>query len=180
MSRRATQLKDHLLSDAITSVLALLALFVVKLFHFPYADPIAALLMALYIAHLGISLMRRSFAGLMDRQDVDDAKTLTAILDSHLGSDGRSPRICGYHKLRHRHSGRYYWVDFHVTLPLHFNLEQGHNVASAIEYEIEKTIGEGNATAQVEPCLVATCPNCAIPVDNVPPPPPTQAHKIPV
>ena len=82
---------------------------------------------------------------------------LRDILDSHIGLGGKQPRICSYHKLRHRHSGRYHWVDFHVVVPANWNIAHGHEVASAIEYEIEQALGEGNATAHVEPCIDPSC-----------------------
>src|SRR6266850_578171 len=123
----------HLMSDAITSATALGALAVVKLMRWPLADPMAALLIAGYIGWMGILLLRR-------------------ILDSHIGPGGKAPRICSYHKVRHRHSGRYHWVDFHIMVPPKLNVERGHAVASAIEYEIEQALGEGNATAHIEPC----------------------------
>ena len=147
----------HLLSDAITSATALAALAVVKIFRWPLADPIAALLIAAYIGWMGVSLLRRSSAGLMDRQDAEDERLLRGILDSHIGPSGKPPRICSYHKLRHRHSGRYHWVDFHIMVPPKLDVEQGHAIASAIEYEIERAIGEGNATAHVEPCKDRPC-----------------------
>ncbi len=147
----------HLMSDAITSAAALLALAVVKTMNWPLADPIAAILIAIYIGWMGVLLLRRSSAGLMDRQDVDDERLLRGILDSHIGAGGKEPRICSYHKLRHRHSGRYHWVDFHIMLPPKLNVERGHAIASAIEYEIEQAIGEGNATAHIEPCKESPC-----------------------
>jgi cation diffusion facilitator family transporter len=147
----------HLMSDAITSAAALAALAVVKLLNWPLADPIAAILIAAYIGWMGISLLRRSSAGLMDRQDADDERLLREILDAHIGPDGKEPKICSYHKLRHRHSGRYHWVDFHIMVPPAMNVEAGHAVASAIEYEIERALGEGNATAHIEPCKDRPC-----------------------
>ncbi|HEV8379042.1 MAG TPA: cation diffusion facilitator family transporter [Tepidisphaeraceae bacterium] len=147
----------HLLSDAVTSATALGALAVVKLLKWPMADPIAALLIAAYIGWMGISLLRRSSAGLMDRQDADDERLLRRILDSHIGPGGKEPRICSYHKLRHRHSGRYHWVDFHIMVPGNLDIDRGHAIASAIEYEIEQALGEGNATAHIEPCLEVPC-----------------------
>jgi cation diffusion facilitator family transporter len=147
----------HLMSDAITSAAVLGALAVVKLMNWPLADPIAAMLIAGYIGWMGILLLRRSSAGLMDRQDRDDERLLRGILDSHIGASGKEPKICSYHKLRHRHSGRYHWVDFHIMLPPNFDVERGHAIASAIEYEIEQAIGEGNATAHIEPCLERPC-----------------------
>ena len=151
----------HLLSDAITSagVLAALVLMWIEP-RWVWIDPIAALLVAAYIAYMGTHLLRESAAGLMDRQDVEDEKLLRAILDAHVGPAGREPRICSYHKLRHRHSGRYHWVDFHLVVPAHLDVAHGHQLASAIEHEIEDALGEGNATAHVEPCVRGECAQC--------------------
>ncbi|HEY2587988.1 MAG TPA: cation diffusion facilitator family transporter [Tepidisphaeraceae bacterium] len=150
----------HLLADAITSVCALIALLLVRLTGKLWIDPVAAIVVAIYIAWIGVALMRRSAAGLMDRQDKADQMLLQHILDGHTGPDGKAPRICSYHKLRHRHSGRYHWVDFHVVVPPDWDVRRGHEVASAIEYEIEQALGEGNATAHIEPCVVEGCESC--------------------
>ena len=123
------------------------------------ADPIAALCIALYITFISIGLLRRSAAGLMDQHDLSDDAKIRAILDSHLAG-GKVPAICSYHKLRHRHSGRFHWVDFHVMVPPEWNVQRGHNAASSIEYEIEQALGQANATAHVEPCADPTCATC--------------------
>ena len=73
---------------------------------------------------------------------------------------GKEPRICSYHKLRHRHSGRYHWVDFHLVLPADWDIARGHEAATAIEDEIEQTLREGNATSHIEPCIRPECGNC--------------------
>lgn len=147
----------HLLTDAITSVATLAALLVVRTTGWVWADPIAALLIAAYIAWMGARLFRRAAAGLMDEQDLADERLLHGILDSHVGPTGREPRICSFHKLRHRHSGRYHWVDFHIMVPAGWTIDQGHAVASAVEYEIEQALGEAKATAHVEPCAEVPC-----------------------
>jgi cation diffusion facilitator family transporter len=150
----------HLMTDAVTSVVALLALGVVRVTGWRYADPIGAAAVSLYIARTGLRLLGQAVGGLMDRQDAQDEALLRGILDRHLGAAGAEPRICGYHKLRHRHSGRYHWVDFHITVPADWDIARGHKVASAIEYEIEQALGEGNATAHVEPCEEPDCASC--------------------
>jgi len=151
----------HLLADAVTSAAVLVALAVVHLFHAPLADPIAAICIAIYITTMSVGLLRRSAAGLMDEQDLADDAVIRQILDSHVGTAAKDPHICSYHKLRHRHSGRYHWVDFHILVPAGLNIDQGHRIASNIEYEIEQALGEGNATAHVEPCSDDTCQSCA-------------------
>jgi cation diffusion facilitator family transporter len=152
----------HLLTDAITSAAVLIALLIMWFKpHWTWADPIAAVIVAIYITWTAVHLLLHSAAGLMDKQDVADEAMLRRILDSHLAPAGKQPHICSYHKLRHRHSGRYHWVDFHIMLPAQWSIAHGHEVASSIEYEIEQAIGEGNATAHVEPCVDAACAACA-------------------
>lgn len=150
----------HLMSDAVTSVAALAALWLVRMTGWTLLDPLAALGIAVYIGWTGLGLLRRSAAGLMDEQDADDARTLEAILQSHVGPVGREPRICSFHKLRHRHTGRYHWVDFHISFPPAMSIRAGHDAASAIEGEIERTLGEGDATAHIEPCVEPNCGLC--------------------
>jgi cation diffusion facilitator family transporter len=147
----------HLMSDAVTSLFALAAVLLVRLTHLTWIDPVMAMVVAVYVCGIGIALVRHAAGGLMDRQDRSDAELLERILDSHLAPDGKEPRICSYHKLRHRHSGRYHWVDFHIMVPRDWDVDRGHRVASAIEYEIEQAIGQGNATAHIEPCPDPHC-----------------------
>ncbi|HVT89728.1 MAG TPA: cation diffusion facilitator family transporter [Tepidisphaeraceae bacterium] len=148
----------HLLTDFVTTMVVLASLGLIWLSGLNWIDPVAAILIAVYLFWTAKGLLRHSAAGLMDEQDRDDDSRIRRILDSHLAPAGKSPQICSYHKLRHRHSGRYHWIDFHIMVPAHWNIQQSHNVASAIEYEIELALGEGNATAHVEPCQDSDCP----------------------
>ena len=152
----------HLLGDAVTTAGVLVALGLVRLTGVSWIDSLGALLVAIYISRTGYVLLRRATAGLMDEQDVEDERLLRSILDAHVSPDGPPPRICSYHKLRHRHSGRYHWVDFHIMVPARWTIDRGHQVASALEYEIERALGEANATAHVEPCADETCLGCGI------------------
>jgi cation diffusion facilitator family transporter len=150
----------HLLTDAVTSVAAMIGLGAVRVTGIAWLDPLAALVVSAYIGKTGVSLVRHSFAGLLDERDVADDQLLRGILDAHIGPAGKLPRICGYHKLRHRHSGRYHWVDFHIQVPGVWSVARGHEAASAIEREIQGALGEGKATAHVEPCGDAACAQC--------------------
>lgn len=149
----------HLITDAVTSIVASLTLVVVWFSGWQIIDPIAAILVALYISWSGGKLLKRSFFGLMDRQDSADNKVISEILDRHVRVDGEDPHICSYHKLRHRHSGRYHWVDFHMVVPGTWTIQHAHNAASVIEREIELALGEGDATAHIEPCN-RDCDHC--------------------
>jgi cation diffusion facilitator family transporter len=150
----------HLMVDAFDSVAVLIAIAIVRATGWQWIDPVAALAVAAYIALLGLRLLKRSAGGLMDEQDPAQRKLLEKILDSHVGPTAANPSICSYHKLRYRQSGRNTWIDFHVVVPKQWNIEQGHQIASAIEHEIELAIGDANATAHVEPCHDEKCPVC--------------------
>ena len=156
----------HLMSDAVTSLFALIAVGLVRTTGATWIDPVMAIVVALYVCGIGIALVRHAAGGLMDRQDRSDALLLEGILNSHVGAQGKEPRICSYHKLRHRHSGRYHWVDFHIMVPREWDVDRGHRVASAIEYEIEQALGEGNATAHIEPCPDPQCASCHAAIDS--------------
>jgi cation diffusion facilitator family transporter len=145
----------HLLADAITSIAVIISLLLVKFTGSSLPDPITAVLVSAYLVILAMRLLRRSTAGLMDEQDAADNSLIRGILDQHLLPDGIPPQICSYHKLRHRHSGRYHWIDMHLVVPPSHTITSAHELASRIEYEIEQALGSGNATAHVEPCADA-------------------------
>lgn len=147
----------HLLSDVVTSAGVLTSLVIIKFTGWKYLDPITALLMAGYIGWMGTRLVKKASSGLMDEQNPEQDRRIRGILDAHVGPNGAPPRICGYHKLRHRHNGRYLWVDFHVNVPGQTTIKNAHAVASTIEREIEQAFGEANATAHVEDCEDQAC-----------------------
>lgn len=148
----------HLLSDAITSVAVLIALVLVKLTGWNWLDPLTAIIVAAFISVVGYRLLRTSSAGLMDEQDMKDDAMLRSMLDAHVGASAtKEPRICGYHKLRHRHTGRYHWIDFHLLIPPKTDVAEAHRIASLIEHEIETALGYADATAHVEPCEDVAC-----------------------
>lgn len=145
----------HLLTDTITSVVVLAALGIVILTGLKWLDPVAALLVTAWLVRVGVRLVRRSVAGLMDEQDLHDDAAIRSLIQSHVGQE-----ICGFHALRHRHTGRYHWVDFHMLVPAATPVYDAHDTASAIEFEIEKLLGEADATAHIEPCRDAACARC--------------------
>jgi cation diffusion facilitator family transporter len=150
----------HLMSDVITSGVVLVALVAVRQTGIVAIDPICAIVMSFYIAWVGVRLVRRSAAGLMDEQDPEDDRKICELLDSHIGASAVEPRICSYHKLRHRHVGRYHWIDFHLVVPGTWDIALAHRAASEIEHEIEQMLGHADATAHVEPCISEACDRC--------------------
>lgn len=150
----------HLLSDAVTTGGAIVALILVRFTGWQWIDPVIAILLGIGIGATGWRVVRRSLGDLVDEQDPRDFERIEAMLDSHAGTNGREPRICSWHKLRVRHVGREHWVEFHLCVPEQTDVRRAHEIASAIEYEIETKFGPGDATAHVEPCDDRQCERC--------------------
>jgi divalent metal cation (Fe/Co/Zn/Cd) transporter len=105
---------------------------------------------------------RLAFSGLssiLGQQDPEDHRRIVRILDAHRTS--AEPRICSYASVRHRHQGRAHFIDMHLRVPRTMTVVESHDVASAIEREVLEAVGEGTATAHMEPCGDAACANCA-------------------
>jgi ferrous-iron efflux pump FieF len=125
-----------------------LALVLVNWTKIPRLDPILALVVAALIFWTSWRILWQSIDGLMDRTDPKDDAAICAILDDEIKSGG----IRGYHKVRHRRSGTFYWVDMHLQVEPTLTVVQGHELASRIEYRIEQKFGgRAKATAHVEP-----------------------------
>lgn len=151
----------HLLSDAVTTGAAILALIAVRFTGWTWIDPVVAIVLGISIGFVGVRVVRRSLGDLVDEQDLRDFERIEVVLDAHCGAQGRDPKICSWHKLRVRHVGREHWVDFHLCVSGQSPVREAHDVASAIEHEIEQILGPGDATAHLEPCEDPACERCA-------------------
>lgn len=150
----------HLISDVVTTAGVLAALGLVWLTGRAWIDPVCALLVGAYLFRTSYMLLRSSTAGLMDEQDAKDDVLIRQILDRHVQAPSATA-ICSYHKLRHRHHGRMHWVDFHLQVPPRTTTFDAHEIAGAIEGEIEKALGDADATAHMEPCTETGCTRCS-------------------
>ena len=137
----------HLLTDVASTVAVFIGLALVKWTGEPKLDPVVAIIISLAILVTSWRLLWHSLDGLMDRRCPEDDAIIAGILDEAVATG----QIRGYHKLRHRHQGTFHWVDMHLQVDEHLSVRESHELASKIERMIEKALGDGNATAHVEP-----------------------------
>ena len=140
----------HLGTDVITTLGVLVGLGLVRLTGMNWLDSAVAMVLALMILVTGARLLRQAIDGLMDRSDPEDDRIILDILQQevHRGS------IAGYHKVRHRHTGAFHWVDMHLQFDANLSVAQAHAIASQIEKRVEEALGVGNATTHLEPADV--------------------------
>jgi cation diffusion facilitator family transporter len=126
----------HVLADVWTSGGVLAALALIHFTGWQWWDPVFAVLAAAKLLWTGAKLMRESFGGLMDEADLKVEKELRDCLDAECAAKGLS-----YHNLRHRHSGRIHWVEFHLVFPDHSGLRESHEIATLMEARVASLLG---------------------------------------
>jgi cation diffusion facilitator family transporter len=138
----------HLMTDVWTSVGVVAALGIIAFAppNWTILDPIIAVIVALNIIFTGVSLIRRSMAGLMDSSlsESEIQQIEKAILGSL--SSGTA-----FHSLRTRKSGSQRFVDLHVMVPCNWTVVEGHDQCERIEAAISVQLPKISATTHLEP-----------------------------
>ncbi len=138
---------EHVLADVWTSVGVLVALALVYFTGWKWWDPVCAVLAAAKLLWTGGRLMRESLGGLMDEADLEVEKGLRECLDA-----GCEKRGLSYHNLRHRHSGRTHWVEFHLVFPDGTGLREAHEAATYMEGKVAALLGpDARVISHLEP-----------------------------
>ncbi len=137
---------QHLMTDVWTSVGVVIAVIAVALTGWLWLDPLIAFAVALNIVWTGMSLLRRSAFGLMDRALPRDAiECIDKVLARY-----RSAEV-GFHALRTRAAAGRSFVSMHVLVPGAWTVQRGHDLAEAIEREISEQVQGATVSTHIEP-----------------------------
>lgn len=136
-------------------ICVLLSRYIPELGFLTQADSIAALLVVAIVVVVSIRLGIRTIQALIDTSCSDDDAIIRGVLESN-----HFKEVCGYHKLRHRHSGGMHFVDFHLIFPRETTVAAAHDVATEIEASIATALGDAGVMAHIEPCKRSDCPRC--------------------
>ena len=139
---------QHLMTDVWTSVGVVAALLVVMFAPPSWAilDPLIALVLGLNIIRTGISLLRRSAAGLMDvTLPAEEMDQIEEVLREKEGPD------VIYHKLLTRKSASRRYIEFHLLVPGAITVRAAHDRCTEIEAEIRRRLPKTRVTIHVEP-----------------------------
>jgi len=119
----------HHRSDAVTSVLILIGIFINP--FFPLIDGILGIIVSLFILHTAYSIIKEtSSAVLGEACDDDFIKKLIKIANYSAGFDVQMHHV-------HSHSyGNHKEVTFHIYLPEDMTVKEAHNIAETIENTI--------------------------------------------
>ncbi len=134
----------HTRSDIYASIAVIFGFIMIKL-GYVMADPIIAILIALLIARAGITIIINSSEILMDKAPLDK-ESIRKIVNSV-----KNVKDC--HKIRTRGTASCIFVDLHIVMEPGFTLEEAHDVAHKVEYNLKTSItGINDVTVHVDPC----------------------------
>ena len=135
----------HLKTDALASLGVFVGLLLVRLTSIAILDPIVAVLctgVSLWIALTALlGLVHPLMDGALPQSEIDKVKKL---LDLH-------PEVHGYHELKSRQVGGTRYVDLHILLEDSLTFVRAHEIAEAIEREIETALEGAHVTIHFEP-----------------------------
>ena len=135
----------HLLTDVWTSVGVLVGVGIVALTDWERLDPVVALIVGANIVRTGVSIVRRSIAGLMDTVlSAEDLGAVRRVLWRY-ESDGVQ-----FHALRSRQAGAHKFVSVHVLVPGDWTVHRGHELLERIENDIRHVVPDAVTFTHLE------------------------------
>jgi cation diffusion facilitator family transporter len=142
----------HLMTDVWTTAGVLIGLGLVWLSgkvwgrQLMWIDPVIALLMAGNITWTGVSLVWRSFNGLMDHAlPPNEQAVVRQAIEAQLG-----PQMT-YHALRTRQAGSHRFADCHLLVPGGLSVREAHEVATRMEQAVRLAFPGMEVTVHIEP-----------------------------
>lgn len=135
----------HLMTDVWTSAGVVIAIGAVVATGWLWLDPAIAIAVAVHIAWAAVSLIRRSWLGLLDRAlPPDELAALQAVLGRHAAPDVQ------FHAVRTRQAGARRFVAMHVLVPGAWTVSRGHALLEEIEAEVRAALPDSNVLTHLE------------------------------
>jgi cation diffusion facilitator family transporter len=127
----------HHRSDALSSVGALVGI-VGAIFGLPILDPIASLVICLFIVKVGIDIFRESTAQLTDRAADQETRDMLVELM------GGVPGVIGIDDLKTRVHGSGLYIDVEIAVDPALTVREGHDIALALHNLVETRVDRVN------------------------------------
>ena len=135
----------HYQTDVLINLGVMVSLFMSSHLGWKYADPLIAILIALYIVKGAWGIGQTSLAILMDRElEDDDRKKIREIVMAH-------KEVKGLHDLRTRSSGLHVFIQFHLELDGDMKLIQAHEISEEVEDELMEAFPNAEVIIHEDP-----------------------------
>ena len=123
----------HHRSDAISSLAAFVGIAGAQM-GWPLMDPLAAVIVGIMIAQVGITIARDAVNNLMDTGVPEsELKNMMAIIKA-------SPGVLHFHELKTRRLGKDVLVDLHIQVPPRISISEAHNIAETVRFRLKQNV----------------------------------------
>ncbi|HNP56496.1 MAG TPA: cation diffusion facilitator family transporter [Gordonia sp. (in: high G+C Gram-positive bacteria)] len=136
----------HLLTDLVTTVGVVVGIIVVAVTGWERLDPVIAIAVAINILFVGYRLVVESTSGLMDAVlPAAEVAEIDGVLDGFRSDDVE------FHDVRTRESGHLRFVQMHMLVPGRWSVQEGHDLAEAVEGRLDEAVEDLVVTIHIEP-----------------------------
>ncbi len=143
----------HFRMDIYSNLGLMVGLLLIRWLHVYWLDSALSILVASYILHEALQLIKRSMTDILDHQLPDEIQQqIHQLIRSHEGP------LAGYHGLRTRRAGSLKIMDFHLEVCKEMSVGEAHKLADGLEKRIKKEIQGADIIIHVEPCEAKDCP----------------------
>ncbi len=120
----------HYATDILVNAGVIVSLLLVMFVDWQAADPIVALIIAVFIIYSAVQIARQSLNHLMDRElpDADRAR----IVEIALGH----PQVIECHDLKTRAAGLNSFIQLHISMDGSLTLDQAHEISDTVELDL--------------------------------------------
>jgi len=117
----------HYKGDLFTNIGVIIALVLVAYWDIPWADPIMAVLVAVYLGWNGWDILKEALDVLMDRElPIDEREEIEALIM-------QNEHVISVHDLRTRSAGQTVFLQFHIDLAPDISLHAAHHISDDVE-----------------------------------------------
>ena len=135
----------HYVGDIFMNAAVIIALILSTYFDFQYADPIFAIIIAIYIFRGSWKIGRLAFDKLMDKEfDLEEKQKIIDYVNS-------IEEAKGIHELKTRYSGIKPFIQFHLELDGNLTLKEAHDIADKIERKLKELFPQGEVIIHQDP-----------------------------
>jgi len=143
----------HFRMDIYSNLGLMVGLLLVRCFDIHWLDAALSIVVASYILHEVIQLIKRSLSDILDQELPEEIQLqIHQLITSHGG------QLAGYHGLRTRKAGSLKLMDFHLEVCKDMTVKEAHELTDKLEKRIKLEIARADVTIHVEPCTTTDCP----------------------
>ncbi len=156
----------HFRMDIYSNLGLMIGLLMVRWFDIHWLDSALSILVASYILHEALQLIKRALTDILDHELPDEIQQqVHQLITTHDGL------LAGYHGLRTRRAGSLKIMDFHLEVCKDMTVVEAHKLTDSLKKRIEKEIPGANVIIHIEPCVAVECPGrekCEIDISRIP------------